>query len=328
MSTAFTAALPLLEELKENLNRLKTATDEIEKAKQSAGEHQQAAGQLQRAADEAVRAAKQAAVSQEKLVDQLGQQHQKSLGEQELLLREHVENLSLQAGEQIGRQLDGVKQSATKVQELIDRLLTEQPANLDAIGRQHEQGMEKQQEILRNGVQNWADKLHEQLQVELKLLRQSTEVLQKNTQQQHDELSAVASQLQVVAGRVTAFAEVMNAAKFTARLESIEQHQKDTLADLAKSKKASDEEATRLTELYEQQGTEFLAELQRGQQQAADTAGLHKEAYEQRMDGLQGLVEQLSGQLAQAGRQQRLWQLVTLGAVVVAGVLLFFTCHN
>jgi hypothetical protein len=328
MTDFFEHSRPLIKQLTDELGRLKQATDEIDKAGKSAEQHEQAANQQQKAADAAVRAVQLVVTGQEKLVDQLSQQHQRSLGEQEVLLREQSEHLAQKIGEQIGQRLDEVRQTAKQVQELIDRLLTEQPARLDAIDQQHQLGMEKQKEMLRNGVQSWADKLHEQLQVELKLLRQATEVLEKNTRQQHDELSAVASQLQVVAGRVTAFAEVMNAAKFTARLESIEQQQKDTLADLAKSSKAGEAAATRLTDRYEQQGAGFLAELQRGQQQAADTATSHREAYEQRVDDLQELVQQMAGQLGQAGQQQRLWQLVTLGAVVIAGVVLFLTCHN
>lgn len=324
MTDFFKEARPTLERLTNDLDKLVSAAALIREAQESATRHAEQTGNYQNLTDAAVRATQLVVTGQEKLIDQLGQQQQRSLGEQEVLLREQSEQLAQKTGEQISRQLDEVRQTAEQVQELIGRLLTEQPARLDAIGKQHQLGMEKQQEMLRNGVQNWADKLHEQLQVELKLLRQATEVLEKNTKQQHDELSTVANQLQVVAGRVTAFAEVMNAAKFTARLESIEQQQKDTLADLAKSRKASEAAATKLTELYEEQGTKFLAELQRGQQEAANTAGSQREAYEMRVDGLQGLVEQLAGQLAQGGQQQRLWQLVTLGAVVVAGVVLFF----
>jgi hypothetical protein len=323
MSTAFTAALPLLEELKENLNKLKSATDEINKAGQSAEEHKQAATQQRNAADAAVRAAQQAAASQEQLLDRLGEQHQKSLSEQELLLHEHAQNLSQQTTEQIGRQLDGVKQSGVKVQELIDRLLDEQPVRLAAIEKQHQQGISQQQELLRGSVQSWADKLHEQMQVELKLLRQATEVLQKNTRQQHDELSAVASQLQVVAGRVTAFAEVMNAAKFTSRLETIEHLGTSNATAMGK-----------LSELYRQQEAVLMAEIQKAQQKSADATEhqrtiINQEltrmqaAHEQQTISLQTSLEQVTTQLVQVSSQQRLWQIVTIVVVVAVGIALF-----
>ena len=388
MSTAFTAALPLLEELKENLNRLKTATDEIEKAKQSAGEHQQAAKQLQKATDEAVRTATRVALSQEKLIDQLGLQHRTSLneqdlllrehtkdlsdqvgeqltkglvsvkkaaadtqevlnelplrlatleqlhqqaldkqqdllrqstGEQELLLREHAENLTKQTTNQIDRQLVEVRQAAANVQVLIDKLIEEQPVLLATIGKQHQHGIDKQHELLRNGVQGWSDKLHEQMTSELKLLRQATEILQTNTRQQHDELSAVANQLQVVAGRVTAFAEVMNAAKFTTRLESIEQSNAANAAGLNK-----------LAELCRQQGVDYTAELQKGHKQAAEAAEQHRnfasqelkrlqDAHEQQSADLRVSLEQVTTQLVQSGKQQRLWQVVTILLVVAVG---------
>ncbi len=167
--------------------------------------------------------------AQEGLVEKLSQQQQAGLGEQELLLRVHAEELSNKTAELTSRQLDGLKQAATAAQGLIDNLLQEQPPLLAAIWEQHLRGLDEQQGILQKGVQTWADSLHQQMQTELKLLRQVIETLQKNALQQHDELSSVANQLQVVAGRVTAFAEVMNAAKFTARLESIEKHQQEVL---------------------------------------------------------------------------------------------------
>jgi hypothetical protein len=334
MSTAFTAALPLLEELKENLNRLKTATDEIEKAKQSAGKHQLAAEQQKDAAAAAVRAAQQVASAQETLIDRLGQQQQKSLGEQELLLLEHAESLAQQTGEQISRKLDSVNQSAAKVQVLIDKLLDEQPALLSTIGNQHQQGLDKQHELLRNSVQGWADKLHEQMQTELKLLRQATEMLQKNTRQQHDELSAVANQLQIVAGRVTAFAEVMNAAKFTARLENIEHHQQEALAGIIQGSAANATALDKLAELHHQQEKNLTAELQKGQQKAAEVAEQHRQttsrelvglqtAHEQQIAALQTSIEQAMAQSAQAGKQQRLWQVVTIVIVLAVGVASF-----
>lgn len=324
MSTAFTAALPLLEELKENLNRLKTATDEIAKAGQSAEQHKQAATLQKEVADAAVRATQQAATSQEKLLDRLGEQHQKSLGEQELLLHEHAQNLSQQTTEQIGRQLDGVKQSAGKVQELIDRLLTEQPTRLAAIEKQHQQGLNQQHELLRGSVQSWASKLHEQMEVEVKLLRQATEVLQKNTRQQYDELSAVANQLQVVAGRVTAFAEVMNAAKFTSRLETIEQLGSANVTALEK-----------LAALYQQQANDLTAEIQKGKREIANAAEQHRTAtnqelsrlqtaHEQQTASLQATLEQVTVQLTQISSQQRLWQLVTIAVVLATGIALFW----
>ena len=317
MTDYFKDARPSIERLTKELDKLESVTRLIHEAQESATRHADTAGHSRELTDAAVRAVQLVITGQEKFIDHLGQQHQRSLGEQELLLREQGEKLAQKTGEQVGRQLDEVRQTAEQVQELIDRLLTEQPARLDAIGKQHQQGMEKQQEMLRNGVQNWAEKLHGQLQVELKLLRQATEVLEKNTRQQHDELSTVANQLQVVAGRVTAFAEVMNAAKFTARLESIERQQKDTLASLAKSGAANEAALTKLADLYQQQGTGLLSELQRVE-----------EVHEKRVDGLRELVEQLAGQLVQTSQQQRLWQSVTIAVVAAASAALYFLLRH
>ena len=123
MSTAFTAALPLIEELKSHLNKLKSVTDEIAKAKDSAQQNENVAKQSQASVAEVIGAAKRMVTAQEGLVERLSQQQQAGLGEQELLLRAHAEELSNKTSEQTARQLDGLKQAATSTQVLIDSVL-------------------------------------------------------------------------------------------------------------------------------------------------------------------------------------------------------------
>ena len=321
MSTAFAASLPLIEQLKEELGKLKTATERIEQDKANAAQNALAA-------KEAVSAAGKWTVAYDQLVGSLAKQHQASLNEQELLLRTHATDLAHQTADQTARQLDGLKQAATKAQTLIDQLLKTQPPLLAELAAQHQRGIASQQEMLQKQAQAWADSLHQQLQSELKLLRQAIETLQKNTRQQHDEFSAVANQLQVVAGRVTAFAEVMNAARFTSRLESIEKQQQDAAA-------ANTAAFSKLTASQQQHKTELTSAIQHSGQQAAATAQqqhetLKKElaavkaAQQQTQAEMSAALQAVAEQLTAATRQQRLLQLLLLGGLVALAAVVFF----
>ena len=324
MSTAFTAALPLLERLKEELDKLDRATKEIAKAKDGAEKNQAVAVQSQATATAAIGAAKQMVKAQEGLIERLGQQQLAGLGEQELLLRVHAEEITKLTSDQIGRHLDSLKQAATAAQGLIDRLIKEQPPLLAAIGEQHQRSIGKQQEMLQKGILGLTDALHQQMQTELKLLRQALETLQKNTRQQHDEMSSVASQLQVVAGRVAAFAEVMNAAKFTTRLENIEKHQQEVLANVLAVNTATSSGYAKLD-----------AALQRVSQEAAEATAQHRLSIREELAKLEATNQQrstelqtdllnMTSQFNQASKQQRLLQIIVIGGIVALGLIMKF----
>lgn len=326
MSTAFTAALPLLEKLKTELAKLDTATKEIAKAHDSAKQNQQAAKQ-------AVSAAGQVAATQQELVESLARQHQASLSEQELILRAHAEDLTERTVQQTARQLEGIKKAAESAQELIDNLLETQPPLLAAIGEQHLVGMNKQQEMMQRAAQAWADSLHQQMQTELKLVRQVTETYQKNARQQHDEFSAVANQLQIVTGRVTAFSEVMNAANFTTKLASLDAQQQKVLSGIAAGTQANTAgfnkldaasqkhkaELDSLLQAFRQQGTEAAK-----QQQQLLTNSLTKleEGQRARQAELQGVLQAMTVELQRSHKTQRMMSFIVLGALVVFGAII------
>ncbi len=328
MSTAFAASLPLIEKLKEELARLGKATDEIAKA-------EKAAEQNASVAKEAVRAAEKWTSAHDHLISNLEKQHRTSLSEQELLLRTHAADLTAQTVDQTTRHLAGLHEAAATAQVLIDKLLVAQPPLLADIATQHQKGMDRQQETLQKAAQAWADSLHQQMQNELKLLRQVIETLQKNTRQQHDELSTVANQLQVVAGRVTAFAEVMNAAQFTGRLERIEQQQQAAAKESAATAAAHTTAFGKLAAAQDQQKKDLADRLQTMQSQAAAATQQQHETLKTELTFLQNAqqemktelgatVQKLTAQLVAATKQQRLLQLVLMGGLVALAVVVFF----
>ncbi|UOQ50678.1 hypothetical protein [Hymenobacter cellulosivorans] len=320
MSTAFTAALPLLEELKEKLGKLDSATKEIEKAHQNSQQNQQAA-------TDAVDASRHVVEAQRELVEQLGQQHQASLGEQANLLRAHLDDLVQRTGNEATRQLDSLRQAGTDVQEVINKVLERQPLLLAEIKEQHTRGLSEQQEVLQKASQAWATLLDQQMQTELKLLHQAIETLQKNTRSQHDELSAVTNQLQVATGRITAFAEAMNAAKFLTKLEGIESWQQEILGGITTGNKAAAGSFGKLEATAEAQNklvessllTIRQEALSSSQQQQADLSkGLAQlqENQQKQQREIQTALDTMSVQNKNSGQQQLIVQALILAALV------------
>ena len=320
MSTAFTAALPLLEELKEKLGKLDTATKEIEKAHTNSQQNQQAAA-------DAVDASKRVVEAQQGLIEHLGQQQQAGLGEQANLLLTHLDDLTQRTGSETTRQLDSLKQAGTAVQEVINKVLERQPHILAEIGEQHKRGLSEQQEVLRKASQAWATLLNQQMQTELKLLHQAIETLQKNTRSQHDELSAVTNQLQVATGRITAFAEAMNAAKFLTKLEGIDSLQQEVLSGISAGNKASAGGFGKLETAVETQKTLFETGLQAIRQEAANLfkqqqgdlekglTQLHESHRIQQVE-IQTALDSMSAQNKKLSQQQLIMQALTLAALV------------
>ena len=332
MSTAFTAALPLLEKLKKELDKLDTATKEIAKDREGAALNKQTA-------DAAMQAANAMERTQRELVANLDKQHRTSLGEQELLLRTHAADLTAQTADQITRQLAGLHEAAGNAQRLIDKLLEAQPPLLADMAGQQQRGLDQQREMLQKATQAGADALHQQMQAELKLLRQVTETLQKNTRQQHDELSAVANQLQIVAGRVTAFAEVMNAAKFTTRLETIEHQQQKVINRLEAAEKTAADEFKKLTASQHQQHLEAAEALKHRRQQAAEEAGRHKDFLQKEINqlkaaqhesyaALQNELQNMTLPLVAAGKRQQLLQWLVICGLMVVGIIEALVLHK
>ena len=320
MSTAFTAALPLLEKLKGELDKLDKATTEIEKAHQSAKQNQQSAKNT-------VEASKRVVEAQAGLVEELAQQHQKSLGEQEALLQVHLDDITKRTGDETTRQLDSLKQAGTAAQDVINRLLERQPQLLAAIGEQHKRGLSEQQEVLQKASQAWATLLNQQMQTELKLLHQAIEALQKNTRTQLDELSAVTKQLQVATGRITAFAEAMNAAKFLTKLEGIEARQQEALGGIVSGNKATAGSFGKLETAAEAQKKLFESGLEAirqtsvnssRQQQADLNKGLAqlRESQLKQQGEIQTGLNALSAQNKKSGQQHLIMQALILTAVV------------
>lgn len=320
MSTAFTAALPLLEELKEKLGKLDTATREIEKARQSSQQNQQAA-------TEAVNASKYMVEAQRELVAQLGHQHQASLGEQTHLLQTHLDDITQRTGSETTQQLESLKQAGTAVQEVINKLLERQPQLLTEISEQHKRGLSEQQEILHKASQAWATLLNQQMQTELRLLHQAIETLQKNIRSQHDELSAVTNQLQVATGRITAFAEAMNAAKFLIKLEGIESRQQEILSSITTSNKVTVSALGKLEATMEAQKKLFESGLQAISQEAVNSskqqqadlskglAQLHESQQKQQSE-IHAALDLMSTQNKKSGQQQMIMQALLLAALV------------
>jgi hypothetical protein len=320
MSTAFTAALPLLEELKEKLSKLDTATREIEKAHQSSQQNKQAAS-------DAVDASKHVVEAQRRLVEQLGQQHQVSLGEQTNLLQTHLDDLTQRTSSETTRQLDSLKQAGTDVQEVINKVLERQPLLLAEISEQHKRSLSEQQEVLQMASQAWATLLNQQMQTELKLLHQAIETLQNNTRTQHDELSAVTNQLQVATGRITAFSEAMNAAKFLTKLEGIESRQQEVLGGITTGNKATAASFGKLETAAEAQrklvesGLQTIRQeaLSSSKQQQADLSkGLAQlqESQQKQQSEIQTALDTMSAQNKKSGQQQLIVQVLILAALV------------
>lgn len=320
MSTAFTAALPLLEELKEKLSKLDTATKEIEKAHTNSQQNRQAAA-------DAVDASKRVIEAQQGLIEHLGQQQQAGLGEQANLLLTHLDDLTQRTGSETTRQLASLKQAGTAVQEVINKVLERQPHILAEIGEQHKRGLSEQQEVLRKASQAWATLLNQQMQTELKLLHQAIETLQKNTRSQHDELSAVTNQLQVATGRITAFAEAMNAAKFLTKLEGIDSLQQEVLSGITAGNKASAGGFSKLVTAAETQKTLFETGLQVIRQEAVNLskqqqgdlekglAQLH-DSYRTQQVEIQTALDSTSAQNKKSSQQQLIMQALILAALV------------
>ena len=320
MSTVFTAALPLLEELKEKLGKLDTATREVEKAHQNSQQNKQAAA-------DAVEASKRVVEAQQSLVEQLGQQHQASQGEQTNLLQTHLDDLTQRTSSETTRQLDGLKQAGADVQGVINKVLERQPLLLAEISEQHKRGLSEQQEVLQKASQAWATLLNQQMQTELKLLHQAIETLQKNTRSQHDELSAVTNQLQVATGRITAFAEAMNAAKFLTKLEGIESRQQEVLSGITAGNKATAgsfgklETATEAQKKMVESGLQTIRQeaLSSSKQQQADLSkGLAQlqESQHKQQSEIQTALDTMSAQNKKSGQQQLIIQALILAALV------------
>ncbi|OUJ69947.1 SPOR domain-containing protein [Hymenobacter crusticola] len=320
MSTAFTAALPLLEELKIKLGNLDTATKEIEKAHQNSQQNQQAA-------TDAVNASKHVVEAQRELVAHLGHQYQISLSEQTNLLQTHLDDLTQRTGNETTHQLNSLKQAGTAVQEVINKVLEQQPQLLAEIGEQHRRGLNEQQEVLQKASQAWATLLHQQMQTELKLLHQTIETLQKNTRTQHDELSAITNQLQVATGRITAFAEAMNAAKFLTKLEGIESYQQEVLGGITTGNKATAgsfsklEIATEAQKKLVESGLQVIRQdaVNLSKQQQADLekglTELHESQHKQQVE-IQAALDSISMQNKRSSQQQLIMQVVILVALV------------
>lgn len=320
MSTAFTAALPLLEKLKGELDKLDKATTEIEKAQKSAKQNQQASKDI-------IAASKRVTEAQEGLIERLAQQHRGSLSEQETLLQLHLDDFTKQTSSEAARQLDNLKQAGTSVLSLIDKLTAQQPLILAAIGEQHKRGLTEQQTVLQKAAQAWATLLNQQMQTELKLLHVAIETLQKNTRSQHNELSSVTNQLQVATGRITAFAEAMNAAKFLTKLEGIESRQQEVLGGITTGNKATAGSFGKLETAAEAQkkliesGLQTIRQeaLSSSKQQQADLSkglGQLQESQHKQQSEIQTALDTMSAQNKKSGQQQFIIQALILAALV------------
>lgn len=320
MASAFEAVSPLIEKFKKELETLSTASKKIDEATKSANANRITA-------DEVVKAAKGVADAHGSLIKLLGEQQQGSLHDQETLLQLHLDELTQRTTTETTQQLGGLKQAGQAAQAVIDKLLAQQPPLLAAIKEQHEQGVVSQKNDLQKAAQAWADLLHQQMQTELKALRQAIEMLQGNTRRQHDDLSAITNQLQVATGRITAFAEAMNAAKFLTKLENLETGQREVGQALEKADKSASAGLQKIVSQaqgYQQQTTDSLqdttnrlAELT-AQVQQSDAEHSRQQAE---------LVEALATATAQnqaTSRQLRLLQIVSL---VVSAATAALVCY-
>ncbi|MBU6122295.1 hypothetical protein [Hymenobacter siberiensis] len=306
---------------------MSSRSKEIEKAHKNSQQNQQAAS-------DAVDASKHVVEAQRELVEQLGQQHQASLGEQTNLLQTHLDDLTQRTSSETTRQLGSLKQAGTDVQEVINKVLKRQPLLLAEISEQHKRGLSEQQEILHKASQAWATLLDQQMQTELKLLHQAIETLQKNTRSQHDELSTVTNQLQVATGRITAFAEAMNAAKFLTKLEGIESRQQEVLGGITAGNKATAGSFGKLETAAEAQKKLFESGLQAirqeaisssKQQQADLSKGLAQlqESQQKQQIETQTALDMMNAQNKKSGQQQLIIQALILAALVGLIVMLF-----
>ena len=314
MASAFDAVLPLIEDFKEELKKLGTATQEIATARDGAKVAAEAAGRI--------------ASKHEELAKLLGKQQLSSLQDQENQLQSHLDDLTRQTATETTRQLTTLQQAGQSAQATIDKLLAEQPPLLAAIKEQHTKGVDFQKSELQKAAKAWADLLHQQMQSELQALRQVIDTLQANTRQQHDDLSAITNQLQVATGRITAFAEAMNAAKFLTKLESLEAGQRAAGSALDK---VSQDTATALQRLDSQAQTHRQQTAADSQATTATVAALTSRLaaseYEQaaRQTALLAALEGASAQNQAAARQLRLLQVVSLVlSAAVAGLVLYF----
>lgn len=245
MANAFAESLPLIERMKKELVKLGKASQKIKEADAAAEQNGNAAIAAKEAATRAAAATRDVAAAQQQLIEQLSEQHQTGLEEQQALLRRQTDVLLAETKSAIAASLTTVTQAGEAAQAVIDELLTAQPPLLAKIEAQHQQGLVQQKQTLQTEAAAWARSLQAHMETELVRIREAVAVFQKNVVQQHDEFSAVASQLQVVSGRITAFAEVMNAAKFTTKLEAIDKKQ-DALG-----KQVTDAQQTTLKQLTE-----------------------------------------------------------------------------
>lgn len=246
MTNAFAESLPLIERMKKELEKLGKASQKITEADAVAEKNATAVAAVSKAAVQAATATRDVAAAQQQLIEQLSEQHQTGMEEQQALLRRQTDVLLAEAKSVIEASLTTVTRAGEAAQAVINELLEAQPPLLAKIEAQHQRGLMRQQEVLQTEAAAWAELLQAHMETELVRVREVVALFQKNVGQQHDEFSAVASQLQIVSGRITAFAEVMNAAKFTTKLEEIDKKQNELTKQLASGQQESTKKLTEL----------------------------------------------------------------------------------
>ena len=197
---------------------------------------------------------------------------------------------------------------------------------VERLAQDHRKGIERQETAVQSAAQLWAATLEKQMIAEVKALRQATELLEKNAKHQHDEISAVANQLQVATGRITAFAEVMNAAKFTTKLEEIDKKQQELAKQLAASNQATSEKLKELAAIATQQQSLLTATAKTAAEERATLRQKINDAHTQQQKQqaeMQQIVQASIAELKQGLKQQLLLKLVLLAGVAAIAVKIF-----
>ncbi len=269
--------------------------------------------ELRGGAQAAMAAADSLLTQQPAVLTAIETQYARSLQQQEAQLQAHLTGLTTVAEQQLAQ----TRQATQAAQATSKELLTQHPLVLAAIRTQHRESVMTQTTELQKSAQAWASLLHQQMQAELAALRQVTETLHGNMRQQHGDLSAITDQLQIATGRITAFAEALNAARFLTKLEGLETgqrearqalHQLDTYSQAHRQQAEASQQATTAT----------LAQLTARQAASEDAQARQQAAW------LAALDEAVAQQQA-VSRQLRLLQVLSLVAsAVLVGLVCYF----
>lgn len=242
---------PSFETIKQELTRLHSYTSEIGKA-------QEVTAQVQKAAIAVIEATQSIEKSHSQLLEELQDEYLRNTNEQTATLRKTAQQQAAATQELLTKELGTLRQGAEKTVKALQRVVDEQPQILSSIQAHHAQGINTQTDLLRKTINESTNKLNEQFSSQMDQLEKVKQDFNTSVGKQLDGLTAITDRLQVISASLTAFRDAMNAARFTDRLESIENQQANILKRIDEGQNYTQNKIQSFTDILDQR-TEKIA---------------------------------------------------------------------